>query len=157
MKMAPATNVTSTLPSAIAPGSLALALYVTVSIEVFETMNRTSPSTFETDPPGVEITVVALLGASDVAFPGTGLPYWSRSVTAVSDVEAPFAGTLLLPVRSTEDVPGFTTAGVAVAVKVTGSPMRPAVDAEMVFAPAVVPSVHDSSAAMPDAFVCRVE
>src|SRR5688572_1807257 len=34
--------------------------------------------------------------------------------------------------------------------------MGPAAEAEIVFAPAVVPSVHDSSAATPDASVCRV-
>src|SRR5688500_13420243 len=140
----------------MAPGSFAVAVYVTVSIVVFVTMNRTSPSMFETKPPGAEMMDVVPLRASETVLLGTALPYWSRRVTVISDVDAPLAGTLLLPVRSTEDVPAFTTAGMPVAVKVTGSPMRPGAEAVIVFALAVVPSVHDSRAAMPDAPVCRV-
>ena len=45
-----AADARSRLLSIIAAGSLAVAVYVTVSIVVFVTMNRTSPSRFETVP-----------------------------------------------------------------------------------------------------------
>ena len=53
--------------------------------------------------------------------------------------------------------PTVATSAVPVAVKTTGVPVRPGDGRGRVFVPAVVPSVHDVSVAIPELFVVTVE
>src|SRR5207302_1321892 len=91
------------------------------------------------------------LVANVTATPATGLANWSRTITEGGVATA-------VPTVAACPLPAFTAICVAGpapawAVNVTGLPERPEEVAVRVFPPAVVPSVHDVSAAMPLAFV----
>jgi hypothetical protein len=85
--------------------------------------------------------------------PETGLPCASLTITdgaATAEPTDAVCAVALLAVKLA------ATSAVPVAVKVTGLPERPLTAAVTVLAPAVVPSVHDVSAAKPDASVVTV-
>src|SRR5947199_3473228 len=108
---------------------------------------------FATVATGVAGSTVPLspLVANVTATPATGLANWSRTITEGGVATAvPTVAACPLPA-----FPAICVAGPAApwAVNVTGLPARPLEDAVRVFVPAVVPSVHDVSAAMPLAFV----
>ena len=91
------------------------------------------------------------LVANVTATPATGLANWSRTITEGGVATAvPTVAACPLPAFSAICVAGPAAPW---AVNVTGLPARPLEDAVRVFVPAVVPSVHDVSAAMPLAFV----
>ena len=91
------------------------------------------------------------LVANVTATPATGLANWSRTITEGGVATAvPTVAACPLPAFSAICVAGPAAPW---AVNVTGLPARPLEDAVRVFMPAVVPSVHDVSAAMPLAFV----
>src|SRR5690242_11054600 len=91
------------------------------------------------------------LVANVTATPATGLANWSRTITEGGVATAvPTVAACPLPAFNAICVAGPAAAW---AVNVTGLPERPEEVAVTVFAPAVVPSVHDVSAATPLAFV----
>ena len=101
-------------------------------------------------PPRVALPLArAAVTASELVV--TTLPFASRSSsTGWAAKAAPLVTVLDGGVTSTSCV-GVPT--VPVALKVTGLPVRPAAVAVTLFAPAVVPSVHEVSVATPLAFV----
>ena len=87
---------------------------------------------------------LSVLSAPDVTvFP---LPSW---IVAVKSRVVPDGRSAVLPVR----LIWVAAPAVPVALKVSGEPVRPALVAVSVFAPAVVPRVQLPTVAMPEAFV----
>jgi hypothetical protein len=77
----------------------------------------------------------------------------SFAVTTIVVVVLLFATTVVAPLTTTVDWAAVVVPAVPVALKVTGLPVRPLTVAVTVFVPAVCPSVHDVSVAMPALFV----
>jgi hypothetical protein len=85
--------------------------------------------------------------AKVTATPATGLLNWSRTITEGGVTTAvPTVAVWAFPALMAREAAAPV---VPVAVKVTGLPARPLDVAVRVFVPAVVPSVHDVTAAMP--------
>jgi len=121
-----------------------------------------TPALFET-------TVAALVGLIDPAAapappvavsvkvtlkPGTGLLFASRTITDGAATADPTVAVCDVALLARKFV---AVLAVPVAVKLTGLPLRPDTVACTVLAPAVVPSVHVVSAAMPELLVVTVE
>jgi hypothetical protein len=84
----------------------------------------------------------------------TGLLFASRTITDGAATAAPTVAVCEVALLARKFV---AVLAVPVAVNVTGLPLSPAAEAWTVLAPAVVPNVHDVSAATPELFVVTVE
>jgi len=150
-------NVTVVMPPAVAVTVFAApAVRPNVQVEsdatpeLFEATVATLTGLIEPaaapDPP-VAVSVKVTLK------PETTLPCESVTITdgaAMAEPTDAVCDVALLAVKLA------ATSAVPVAVNTTGLPERPATVAATVFAPAVVPSVHEVSAATPDALVVTV-
>jgi hypothetical protein len=142
--VAVAVKVTGLKPGAVACSVSVLAAVPNVqefaaAIPFASVVTAVAGSTVPLSPPVANVT----------ATPATGLANWSRTITDGGVVTA-------VPTVAVWSFPALTATWVAapavpVAVKATG--VRPAAAAVRLFFPAVVPSVHAVSAAMPLAFV----
>jgi hypothetical protein len=100
-------------------------------------------------PTGCVNVFIIPVAASVTVAPLTGLPAASFTVTVMVATLAPELAVIVLGAAATSDWLAFGAPAVPVAVKVTGLPPSPLEVAVNVFVPAVVPSVHDVTAAMP--------
>jgi hypothetical protein len=123
----------------------------------------------EATPVAFETTVATLAGLIDPAAaplppaavsvnvtlkPATGLLLASRTMTEGAATAAPIVPLCEVALFATKLV---AVVAVPVAVKITGLPARPETVAWTVLVPAMVPNVHEVSAATPDAFVVAVD
>src|SRR5437588_285508 len=128
---------------------MALTVFVPAAVELNEPV--ICPPAFVVPAGWVSVLPVAGLTTSVTVAPWMGFPLASRTVTVM--VLVPRPAVIVWGAAATVDCVALGPPAVSVAVKVTGLPASPADIARSVSVLAVVPKVHEFTAATPLAFV----
>jgi hypothetical protein len=137
--------------TAMVPLTVAVTVFVPATVEL--SVPVISPFASVVPTGCVSAFPVVGVAASVTVAPLTRFPPASLTVMVIVEALEPVLAVIDPGAAATSDWLALGAPAVPVAVKVTGLPVRPVDVAVRVFAPAVVPSVQDVTAAIPPALV----